>query len=586
MVGLNSFTVDEKLIFTSCGIIFIMFLLSASPSIAGGDSGELVAEGCSLGTAHPPGYPLFTVLTGASKKFGFAIFDDVKDNVAYRMNVISCLLTAGAAGFVGMIVQMAVPDVPFFRDKRSSAAKTDLPFTPFVGGSIVAMGMFAFSPLIWQYAVTAEVFPLNTFFTAWILYLVLSFAQTGKFSTAVCGAFVCGLALTNQHTIVLYEAPLMLWMAWLLRHHFSTNIMHLLKLAGAFFLGLSLYLYLPLSAIIYPESKGPSWGDVGNWSGFWHHFLRKDYGTLQLYSGSSGKNTENFQVRTYAYIKDVTNTQGLYIASTLAVIGSLYWCWEHYIYIYKSKSRTENPNITPASVSDAEFEAEFSIMPEQNKKSNKTNNKSCKSNSQKSPPTSNNSQGSKFIKNSDPSVFGDCSVLKEDTAWTPIILIVTQCFYFAIFHSLSNLPLGDKLLFGVHQRFWMQPNVLLFAWVGVGFNATNYIFTLCKIEDKGNRRYGALCSLTVGLLIVCTQYAINFNVSNQSGQSHFRSYAQAILDPLPKDSLLLVNYDMQWTSLRYISQCEKYRPDVTLINLSMMTYTWFHKKIKHFPNYQ
>lgn len=24
--------------------------------------GELVAEGCQLGTAHPPGYPLFTLI--------------------------------------------------------------------------------------------------------------------------------------------------------------------------------------------------------------------------------------------------------------------------------------------------------------------------------------------------------------------------------------------------------------------------------------------------------------------------------------------------------------------------------------------
>ena len=32
------------------------------PSVPGGDSGELVAEACELGTAHPPGYPLYTLV--------------------------------------------------------------------------------------------------------------------------------------------------------------------------------------------------------------------------------------------------------------------------------------------------------------------------------------------------------------------------------------------------------------------------------------------------------------------------------------------------------------------------------------------
>ncbi len=32
------------------------------PSVAGGDSGELLAESCHLGVSHPPGYPLFNIL--------------------------------------------------------------------------------------------------------------------------------------------------------------------------------------------------------------------------------------------------------------------------------------------------------------------------------------------------------------------------------------------------------------------------------------------------------------------------------------------------------------------------------------------
>jgi hypothetical protein len=43
-------------------LILALYAPSLSPTIAGGDSGELVAEGCALGTAHPPGYPLFTMM--------------------------------------------------------------------------------------------------------------------------------------------------------------------------------------------------------------------------------------------------------------------------------------------------------------------------------------------------------------------------------------------------------------------------------------------------------------------------------------------------------------------------------------------
>ena len=42
--------------------VLLLYSLTTAPSVAGGDSGELLAESCSLGTAHPPGYPLFTLL--------------------------------------------------------------------------------------------------------------------------------------------------------------------------------------------------------------------------------------------------------------------------------------------------------------------------------------------------------------------------------------------------------------------------------------------------------------------------------------------------------------------------------------------
>ena len=49
-----------------------------------------------------------------------------------------------------------------------------------------------------------------------------------------------------------------------------------------------------------------------------------------------------------------------------------------------------------------------------------------------------------------------------------LALFVAFIFYEVGFHSLSNLPLENPLLFGIHARFWMQPHVLLCCACGVG----------------------------------------------------------------------------------------------------------------------
>lgn len=643
-----------KIIAACAAVIFILYVMSVSPSIAGGDSGELVAEGCILGTAHPPGYPLFTLITFALKKFGFAIFDPVANNVAYRLNILSCALTVGAAVCMGLMVQLALPkSSPPPSGNKGGAAAAEHPLM-YAAGSVVAMGLFCFSPLIWQYAVTAEVFPLNTFFASLICYLVLLFAHTGKFQVAVVGAFVCGLALTNQHTIVLYEAPLILWMLWLLRHEWKDRPLSVLGvLALAFFVGLLPYIYIPLSSIMYPANKSASWGQVDNWSGFLHHFLRRDYGTLQLYSGDSGKNAEGFQRRTVAYFNDLTFTQGLYQVTQLFVLALISWRRLSFatgsskapataiaiVGANKEVQAASSAKITdcaptPGSSTPAESSGSLKKDKKNKNKSGKggsgsgddfdidclepagpaAGKKGGKNGSNASNITSNGDSSSNSTSTTSGSVWStpasstyttisksDCGVLASDANWTPYVLFLTQCFYFGIFHTLANLPLGDKLLFGVHQRFWMQPNVLMFMWAGVGFNEalrlirrivcgagmTRALLPATYSEYFGEEPCSTVtASITISLAVVLVgiQYYRWHFLSDQTGALHFRNYAKAILDPLPKDALLLVNYDMQWTSLRYVTQCEGHRADVTLINLSMMTYSWFISKRPLYKN--
>ncbi|TAN33252.1 DUF2723 domain-containing protein, partial [Patescibacteria group bacterium] len=42
--------------------VFLIYAITCFRNVCGGDSGELIAAAASGGAAHPPGYPLYTVL--------------------------------------------------------------------------------------------------------------------------------------------------------------------------------------------------------------------------------------------------------------------------------------------------------------------------------------------------------------------------------------------------------------------------------------------------------------------------------------------------------------------------------------------
>lgn len=220
-------------------------------------SGEIVAESCHLGTAHPPGYPLLTMLNYAFMK---AVS---QGSPAWRANLLSAIADTACAACIVLSVNL----LGSLRCKPGQGAAR------LAAACSVAM-LYAFSPLTWQYAVTAEVFALNNALTAFLVYLTLAFAASstsqGRLFYAHLGALVCGLALCNQHTAVLFEVPLILFVLWGLRRELAVAPGHTLAtLSFCFLVGLAPYAYLPIAAIMSP--KPGAWGDVTTMQGFLHH---------------------------------------------------------------------------------------------------------------------------------------------------------------------------------------------------------------------------------------------------------------------------------------------------------------------------
>uniref|UniRef100_A0A674GL20 Transmembrane protein 260 n=1 Tax=Taeniopygia guttata TaxID=59729 RepID=A0A674GL20_TAEGU len=239
-----------------------LYTATLPPALPGGDAGELITAAYELGVAHPPGYPLFTLLAKVATELPGG-------SPAFRVNLLCGLLGAAAASVLFCTV---------FRLSGSYA------------GGILAAGVFSFSRLTWQWSITAEVFSLNNLFVGLLMALTAHFeeASTAKERSKISklGAFCCGLSLCNQHTIVLYIACVVPWVLSRLFRRRELSLGHLLKLGLCFLAGLLPYLYLPASS--YLNRARWTWGDQTTFQGFLTHFLREEYGTFNLAKSEAG----------------------------------------------------------------------------------------------------------------------------------------------------------------------------------------------------------------------------------------------------------------------------------------------------------
>lgn len=267
-------------------IVLAVYATTLNHSVAGGDSGELVAAACSLGVPHPPGYPLHTMrespclpllltliifpqllsllslfphvavlspkplhitpnllpLSPHLRAVGYLFVSLIPYGTpAARCNLLSASCSAAACSLIFSCINtlsLSLAACPSC-SSRSSAFS-----------SATAALVFAFSDLTWRYSTHAEVFSLNNLFAALLCHLTaLHCTGQGAPSTPYAGAFVIGLGLTNQHTLVLVALPMVLVV--LFTPHGDRSLLTpgpLLTLTGCFLWGLAPYAYLPWAA--------------------------------------------------------------------------------------------------------------------------------------------------------------------------------------------------------------------------------------------------------------------------------------------------------------------------------------------------
>ena len=168
-------------------ISFIVYYLTAEPTVSFWDTGEYITTSAKLQVGHPPGAPLYQML-GAI----FSIFAFEKENIGFTMNLMSGFTSALTISFMYWSIVLILKKLT--TDIEDTIKKHLIVSSSAFIGSI----SFAFTDTFWFSAVETEVYAMATLIMAIMFYLGLRWefdmhkGRGNKWLLLIC--FIIGLS--------------------------------------------------------------------------------------------------------------------------------------------------------------------------------------------------------------------------------------------------------------------------------------------------------------------------------------------------------------------------------------------------------
>ena len=295
----------DKTVIRHCAVIFsillIVYLATMPMTLALEDDGLYVLSSYEPGVAHPPGYPLHTMI-------GYVFSKIPIGSVAARIHALSA--------FFGALTCMLV----FLLIHRLIASR-----------SMAYLGALSYglSLRFWSQSIVAEVYTLNTFFLFLLLYLCIRFGQDSathpqtakpKWFIGAPGwllgsiALTYGLSLTNHWPLMVLSTPALLVLLWPKR----TEVLAALGICmGLAFLGLVPYLWMYFYSQTDPYIS--FYGPLESLSDLWFYISRQGYSSVDT---SVSATLRDKLLYIGFFLKETTVQFGI-VGFSLAAIGAL-----------------------------------------------------------------------------------------------------------------------------------------------------------------------------------------------------------------------------------------------------------------------
>lgn len=222
-----------------------LYTATLMPDLLPADSGEFQRVAATAGLAHPPGYPLYTMLGWLFAQL------PLRPGPAWRVNLFSAVT---AAATVALVFQ------------------TGRRVTNSIWGGLIAALMLGSATTFWATGTKASIRPLTAFFTALCVYALVEYraqitSRKSPISDRYLTLFALALALGLTHHYASMAFPAIPFVAYLILADptLLRQPRRWLKPIAAFILGLLVLVYLPL--------RGSPDLNLTTPAGFFHYFL-------------------------------------------------------------------------------------------------------------------------------------------------------------------------------------------------------------------------------------------------------------------------------------------------------------------------
>ena len=218
--------IDWSSFWTVTLLSFALYFFTLAPTVSLEDGGELAVASDYLGVPHPPGYPIWTLITwffqwvfhwvryyGQPDSNAMLVWKSLQDvftpgvngypNPTWSVGLASAVCGALACGFLALLVSRSGSDLlrSVRRFNEVLGPKTEALFC--WAGAVSAGLLLACSPVLWSQSVIVEVYSLNALFQILVFLLIYRWmCRPQERKTLYLMALVFGLGLTNHQTLL------------------------------------------------------------------------------------------------------------------------------------------------------------------------------------------------------------------------------------------------------------------------------------------------------------------------------------------------------------------------------------------------